>query len=124
MPTSRKRVLIVEDDYKTADIVRLYLERDGYDVACSHDGKEGLDEVRASPPDLVILDLLLPGMSGLDVCRTLRSEFDVPVIVLTALSTEQDKLNGLNLGADDYVTKPFSPRELAARVRAVLRRTW
>ena len=71
----------------------------------------------------MILDLLLPGMGGLDVCRTLRSEFDVPVIVLTALSTEQDKLNGLNLGADDYVTKPFSPRELAARVRAVLRRT-
>ena len=123
MPTSRKRVLIVEDDYKTADIVRLYLERDGYDVACSYDGREGLDAVRASPPDLVVLDLLLPGMSGLDVCRALRSEFDLPIIVLTALSTEQDKLNGLDLGADDYVTKPFSPRELAARVRAVLRRT-
>ena len=123
MPTGRKRVLIVEDDHKTADIVRLYLEKDGYDVACSHDGRDGLDAVRASPPDLVVLDLLLPGMSGLDVCRTLRSEFDVPIIVLTALSTEQDKLNGLDLGADDYVTKPFSPRELAARVRAVLRRS-
>jgi len=123
LPTSRKRVLIVEDDYKTADIVRLYLEKDGYEVACCHDGRDGLDAVRASPPDLVVLDLLLPGMSGLDVCRALRSEFDVPIIVLTALSTEQDKLNGLNLGADDYVTKPFSPRELAARVRAVLRRT-
>lgn len=123
MPIGRKRVLIVEDDYKTADIVRLYLEKDGYDVACFHDGRDGLDAVRSSPPDLVVLDLLLPGMSGLDVCRALRSEFDVPVIVLTALSTEQDKLNGLDLGADDYVTKPFSPRELAARVRAVLRRT-
>lgn len=123
MPIGRKRVLIVEDDHKTADIVRLYLERDGYDVACSHDGREGLDAVRASPPDLVVLDLLLPGMNGLEVCRALRNEFDLPIIVLTALSTEQDKLNGLDLGADDYVTKPFSPRELAARVRAVLRRT-
>ena len=123
MPTSRKRVLIVEDDRKTAEIVRLYLEKDGYDVACSYDGRDGLEAVRASPPDLVVLDLLLPGMSGLDVCRALRSEFDVPIIVLTALSTEQDKLDGLNLGADDYVTKPFSPRELVARVRAVLRRT-
>lgn len=123
MSTSRKRVLIVEDDHKTADIIRLYLERDGYDVACSHDGKEGLDAVRSSPPDLVVLDLLLPGMSGLDVCRALRTDFEVPIILLTALSTEQDKLNGLDLGADDYVTKPFSPRELAARVRAVLRRT-
>ena len=123
MATGRKRVLIVEDDYKTADIVRLYLEKDGYDVVCCYDGRDGLDAVRSSPPDLVVLDLLLPGMSGLDVCRALRSEFDVPIIVLTALSTEQDKLNGLDLGADDYVTKPFSPRELAARVRAVLRRT-
>ncbi len=123
MATGRKRVLIVEDDYKTADIVRLYLEKDGYDVDCSHDGRDGLDAVRSSPPDLVVLDLLLPGMSGLDVCRALRSESDVPIIVLTALSTEQDKLSGLDLGADDYVTKPFSPRELVARVRAVLRRT-
>lgn len=123
MVIGRKRVLIVEDDYKTADIVRLYLERDGYDVACCHDGQEGLDAVRASPPDLVVLDLLLPGLSGLDVCREIRADFDVPVIVLTALSTEQDKLDGLDLGADDYVTKPFSPRELAARVRAVLRRS-
>ena len=123
MLTGRRRVLIVEDDHKTADIVRLYLEKDGYDVACSHDGKEGLEAVRSSPPDLVVLDLLLPGMSGLDVCRAIRSEFDLPIIVLTALSTEQDKLDGLDLGADDYITKPFSPRELAARVRAVLRRT-
>lgn len=123
MPAVRKRVLIVEDDHKTADIVRLYLERDGYDVTCSDDGKKGLEAVRHSPPDLVVLDLLLPGMSGLDVCRAIRSDFDLPIIVLTALSTEQDKLDGLDLGADDYITKPFSPRELAARVRAVLRRT-
>ena len=85
--------------------------------------KKGLEAVRHSPPDLVVLDLLLPGMSGLDVCPAIRSDFDLPVIVLTALSTEQDKLDGLDLGADDYITKPFSPRELAARVRAVLRRT-
>lgn len=123
MATTRKRVLIVEDDHKTAEIVRLYLERDGYLVTSVHDGRKGLEAARAEPPDLVILDLLLPGMSGLDVCRSLRSECRVPIIVLTALSTEQDKLAGLDLGADDYVTKPFSPRELSARVRAVLRRT-
>ena len=123
MATAIERVLIVEDDHKTADIVRRYLERDGYQVTAVHDGREGLEAVRADPPDLVILDLLLPGMSGLEVCRALRREFQVPIIVLTALSTEQDKLTGLDLGADDYVTKPFSPRELSARVRAVLRRT-
>ena len=123
MASASKRVLIVEDDHKTAGIVRMYLERDGYQVTLVHDGKQGLEAARAQPPDLVILDLLLPGMSGLDVCRSLRSEYQVPIIVLTALSTEQDKLTGLDLGADDYVTKPFSPRELCARVTAVLRRT-
>ena len=98
MASASKRVLIVEDDHKTADIVRLYLERDGYQVTSVHDGKKGLESARAEPPDLVILDLLLPGMSGLDVCRSLRSEYQVPIIVLTALSTEQDKLTGLDLG--------------------------
>jgi DNA-binding response OmpR family regulator len=114
--------LVVEDDVKTADIVRLYLERDGYRVATAHDGAQGLDTARTNPPDLIVLDLLLPGLSGLDLCRILRRESSVPIIMLTALSTEQNKLTGLDLGADDYLTKPFSPRELVARVRAVLRR--
>lgn len=123
MPLVRKRVLVVEDDVKTAEIVRMYLEKDGYSVTTAYDGKEGLNAARADQPDLIVLDLLLPGLSGLEVCRTLRSQSAVPIIMLTALSTEPDKLNGLDLGADDYVTKPFSPRELTARVRAVLRRT-
>ena len=123
MAIARRRVLIVEDDHKTADIVRLYLERDGYAVTSAYDGMAALEAARAEPPDLVILDLLLPRISGLDVCRRLRSECAAPIIMLTALSTEQDKLAGLELGADDYVTKPFSPRELCARVKAVLRRT-
>jgi DNA-binding response OmpR family regulator len=123
MPPDRKRVLVVEDDIKTAEIVRAYLKRDGYDVVTAHDGREGLAAARNDSPDLIVLDLLLPGLSGLDICRSLRSESMVPIIMLTALSTEPDKLAGLDLGADDYITKPFSPRELAARVRAVLRRT-
>ncbi len=123
MPFDQKQVLVVEDDVKTADIVRAYLEKDGYDVLTVHDGQEGLSAARYYSPDLIVLDLLLPGASGLDVCRTLRNELTIPIIMLTALSTEQDKLRGLDLGADDYVTKPFSPRELVARVRAVLRRT-
>ncbi len=123
MAIARRRVLIVEDDHKTADIVRLYLERDGYSVTSAYDGMAGLEAARTEPPDLVILDLLLPRMNGLDVCRRLRNECEAPIIMLTALSTEQDKLAGLELGADDYVTKPFSPRELCARVKAVLRRT-
>jgi two-component system, OmpR family, alkaline phosphatase synthesis response regulator PhoP len=123
MPPDRKQVLVVEDDIKTADIVKAYLEKDGYDVIMAHDGREGMAAARNHSPDLIVLDLLLPGISGLDICRTLRSESAVPIIMLTALSTEPDKLAGLDLGADDYVTKPFSPRELVARVRAVLRRT-
>ncbi len=122
MATAGQQVLVVEDDFKTANIVRAYLEKDGYRVATVHDGREGLAAARDNPPDLIVLDLLLPGLSGIDVCRTLRSESTVPIIMLTALSTVPDRLNGLGLGADDYVTKPFSPRELVARVRAVLRR--
>ena len=122
MATAGQQVLVVEDDFKTANIVRAYLEKDGYRVATVHDGREGIAAARDNPPDLVVLDLLLPGLSGMDVCRTLRSESKVPIIMLTALSTVPDRLNGLGLGADDYITKPFSPRELVARVRAVLRR--
>ena len=123
MAAVKRRILVVEDDHKTADLVRLYLERDGYQVLTAYDGSEGLDVAREWKPDLVVLDLLLPELNGTEVCRTLRNESEVPIIMLTALSTERDKLNGLDLGADDYVTKPFSPKELAARVRTVLRRT-
>ena len=117
-----KKVLIVDDDVKTVDLVKLYLHRDGYRVLTAYDGDEALRLARKDRPDLIVLDLMLPGIDGLAVCRAVRVESDVPIIMLTAKTTEQDKLTGLELGADDYVTKPFSPRELAARVRAVLRR--
>jgi DNA-binding response OmpR family regulator len=117
-----KKILVVDDDAKTVELVKLYLNRDGYKVFIAYDGGEALRVARENHPDLIVLDLMLPGIDGLEVCRTLRDESDVPVIMLTAKTTEQDKLTGLNLGADDYMTKPFSPKELAARVRAVLRR--
>jgi two-component system alkaline phosphatase synthesis response regulator PhoP len=117
-----KRVLVVDDDAKTVELVKLYLRRDGYRVITAYEGIEALRLAREGHPDLIVLDLMLPGINGLEICRTLRTESDVPIIMLTAKTTDQDKLVGLDLGADDYVTKPFSPRELAARVRAVLRR--
>jgi two-component system alkaline phosphatase synthesis response regulator PhoP len=117
-----KRILIVDDDKKTVELVRLYLTRDGHKVLTANDGVEALRQAREQHPDLIVLDLMLPGINGLEVCRTLREESDVPVIMLTARSTDEDKLHGLGTGADDYVTKPFSPRELAARVLTVLRR--
>jgi len=119
---ARKRVLVVDDDVKTVELVKLYLNRDGYQVLTAYDGVEALRLARESHPDLIVLDLMLPGIDGLKVCRTLRNESDVPIIMLTAKTTEQDRLTGLDLGADDYVPKPFSPKELAARVRVVLRR--
>ena len=117
------KVLIIEDDPDTARLVGLYLSRDGYRVISAANGQEGLQLAREAKPDLIVLDLMLPGMSGMDICRTLREESMVPIVMLTARVEEKDRLNGLDIGADDYVTKPFSPRELAARVRAVLRRT-
>ena len=117
-----KRVLVVDDDAKTVELVKLYLNRDGYKVLTAYDGVEALRLARECHPDLIVLDLMLPGCDGLQICRTLRAESDVSIIMLTARTTEDDKLTGLDLGADDYVTKPFSPKELAARVRAVLRR--
>ena len=117
-----KRVLVVDDDVKTVELVKLYLNRDGYRVITAYDGNEALKQARESQPDLIVLDLMLPGINGLEICRILREESDVPIIMLTALTTDDDRLKGLDIGADDYVTKPFSPRELAARVRAVLRR--
>jgi two-component system, OmpR family, alkaline phosphatase synthesis response regulator PhoP len=119
---ARRTVLVVDDDAKTVELVKLYLSRDGYLVLTAYDGVEALRLVRENSPDLIVLDLMLPDIDGFEVCRTLRNESDVPVIMLTARTTDQDKLKGLNLGADDYVTKPFSPRELAARVRTVFRR--
>ena len=123
MPQMGQRVLVVEDDPKTSEILRVYLEKGGYQVAAAYDGPAGVSQARELIPDLVVLDLMLPGLSGTEVCRILRQESDVPIIMLTALSTLADKLEGLDLGADDYVAKPFSPSELVARVRAVLRRT-
>ena len=117
-----KKVLVVDDDVKTVELVKLYLDRDGYQVLTAYNGVEALRLAREGHPDLVVLDLMLPDIDGLEVCRTLRRESDVPIIMLTARTTDQDKLVGLDLGGDDYVTKPFSPKELIARVRAVLRR--
>ena len=116
-------VLIVEDDPHTVEVVRLYLRRDGHTVLTASNGKDGLRMAQESAPDLVVLDLMLPGKSGLEVCRELRRESDVPIVMLTARVEEEDRVAGFEFGADDYVTKPFSPRELAARIRAVLRRT-
>jgi len=117
------RVLIVEDEASLADSVRYNLEREGYAVETSQDGASALDLFRSASPDLVVLDLMLPHLSGLDLCRLIREESDVPIIMLTAKDAEADKVAGLELGADDYVTKPFSMRELISRVRANLRRS-
>ena len=118
-----ERILIVEDEGSLADSVRYNLEREGYVVTVAEDGRQALERFRAESPALVILDLMLPEVSGLDLCRTIRSESDVPIIMVTAKDSEADKVAGLELGADDYVTKPFSVRELLSRVRALLRRT-
>ncbi len=116
------RILVAEDDPMQADLIRLYLEREGHGVRLVHNGRHALEQVRARRPDLLVLDVMMPGLDGLDLCRVLRTESDVPILMLTARSTEDDLLLGLDLGADDYMTKPFSPRELTARVRALLRR--
>ena len=120
---SGDRVLLVEDDATVRDVVRRYLERDGMTVETAADGTVGLERALAGRADIVVLDLMLPGLSGLEVCRQLRAARSVPIVVLTALGEESDRVLGLELGADDYVTKPFSPRELTLRVRSVLRRS-
>jgi two-component system response regulator RegX3 len=116
------RILLVEDEESLADSVRYNLEREGFGVVVAGDGRRALERFRAERPNLVILDLMLPELSGLDVCRMIRQESDVPIIMVTAKDAEADKVTGLELGADDYVTKPFSIRELISRVRAHLRR--
>jgi len=119
-----KKILIIEDELKIVRTVQLYLEQAGYSVIWTSDGTNGLASFRQENPSLVLLDLNLPGeLDGLDVCRAMRRDSNVPVIMLTARSEEVDRLIGLELGADDYITKPFSPREVVARVRAVLRRS-
>jgi DNA-binding response OmpR family regulator len=119
----KARILVVDDDTKTAAGIRLYLEHAGYEVEVATDGRAALARARAEPPpDLVVLDRMLPALDGLTVCRVLREESEVPVILLTARTTEAERLEGLEQGADDYVSKPFSPRELVARVGVVLRR--
>jgi two-component system alkaline phosphatase synthesis response regulator PhoP len=120
----KRNILVVDDDQKLVELIKLYLEKDGYRVLTAYDGQEALEVARSKRPDLIILDLMLPQVDGLDVCRTLREEeeLEIPIIMLTAKTMEQDRIYGLDLGADDYVTKPFSFGELLARVRAVLRR--
>ena len=116
-------VLVAEDDVKQAELIRRYLDREGHSALVVNDGRAAIDEVRRRQPDLLVLDIMMPLVDGLDVCRVLRRECDVPVLMLTARSTEEDLLLGLDLGADDYMTKPYSPRELMARIRTLLRRT-
>ena len=118
-----KPILVVEDEHNIASLLKLYLGNEGFSVAWVADGAKALDEADRLDPALVILDLMLPGLDGLEICRRLRSRSRVPVIMLTARDSEIDRIVGLELGADDYITKPFSPRELVARVKAVLRRT-
>lgn len=118
-----RKVMVVDDEPKIVQLARDYLEHAGFAVVVAHDGKAALATARAQKPDLVVLDLGLPELDGLDVARALRRESNVPIVMLTGRSEESDKLVGLEIGADDYVTKPFSPKELVARVRAVLRRT-
>ena len=117
-----KKILVIDDEHKIVEICQDYLKASGFDVVSASDGLQGLTTARREKPDLIVLDLMMPGMDGLDVCRTLRREGNIPIIMLTARVEESDKLVGLELGADDYITKPFSPRELVARVRVVLRR--
>jgi DNA-binding response OmpR family regulator len=119
---SRRRILLVEDDPKTREVVELYLRREGHEVVCAADGPAALEAAVRCSPHLVVLDLMLPRLDGSEVARRLRAQRELAIIMVTARSTEDDKLAGLDLGADDYVTKPFSPRELMARIRAVLRR--
>ncbi|GII24861.1 response regulator transcription factor [Planosporangium mesophilum] len=116
------RILVAEDDPKQAQLIRIYLEREGHGVQVVSDGRSAIEQARASSPHLIVLDVMMPVVDGLDVCRILRADSDVPILLLTARATENDMLLGLDLGADDYLTKPYSPRELTARVRALLRR--
>jgi two-component system, OmpR family, response regulator VicR len=117
------KILVVEDEKTIADIIKFNLEKEGYQVECIYRGDEAIEKVLAAPPDLMLLDLMLPGMDGVEVCRRVRQHVQLPIIMLTAKDSELDKVLGLEMGADDYVTKPFSNRELLARIKVNLRRT-
>jgi two-component system response regulator ResD len=123
-PDRSARVLVVDDDPTVSDVVRRYLQRAGISATLAADGPAALAEFKRERPDLVVLDLMLPGMDGIEVCRRMRADADVPVVMLTALGEESDRVLGLSTGADDYVTKPFSPRELVLRIQSVLRRVY
>ena len=116
-------ILVVDDEQRIIDLARMYIEQAGYRVASATDGKEALDKILADAPALVVLDLMLPTMDGFEVCRRVRTRSDVPIIMLTARTDDIDKIVGLEMGADDYLTKPFNPRELIARIKAILRRS-
>ena len=118
-----KKILVVDDEKPISDIIKFNMAKEGYEVLTAFDGKEALAVFEAESPDILILDLMLPEIDGLEVARTIRKTSNVPIIVLSAKDTEFDKVIGLEIGADDYVTKPFSNRELQARVKALLRRT-
>lgn len=118
----KKKILVVDDEQPIADILKFSLEKEGYDVICAYDGLEAIELVHKQPPHLILLDIMLPYKDGMEVCREVRKTYDIPIIMLTAKDSEIDKVLGLELGADDYVTKPFSTRELIARVKANLRR--
>ncbi len=120
----REKILIIEDDEKISDLLKLYLEKEGFKVEVAKDGKIGILKFSRENPDLLILDLMLPEVDGLTVARSIRAKSDIPIIMLTAKDEEMDKIVGLEIGADDYMIKPFSPKELIARVKAVLRRTY
>ncbi len=122
-PSMQELILVVDDEPKIARLARDYLEKNGYRVVTAGDGQSALTTVRREKPDLIVLDLMLPNIDGREVCKIIRRESDVPIIMLTALAEEVDQITGLEIGADDYITKPFSPRALVARVRALLRRT-
>ena len=119
----QRSVLIVDDDVKLVELLQLYFQKDGFVVFTANDGLTALKIARDKGPDILVLDLMLPGMDGWDICRTLRRDSEVPILMLTARDEESDRLVGLEIGADDYVTKPFSPKEVVARVKAILRRT-
>lgn len=118
-----KKALIVEDDSNIAELIRLYLEKDGFDVLCAEDGGRGVELAASAHPDVILLDIMLPVKDGFQVCREVRSFSDAPIIMLTAKGETDDKVAGLELGADDYITKPFEVKELLARIHAVMRRT-
>src|SRR5690348_14916483 len=122
MPAASARILLVDDEQAIQTLLAYPLRRDGYEVVAAHDGREALDRFAEQRFDLVVLDVMLPGLDGIEVCRRLRSRSQVPIIMLTARDDETDKVLGLEMGADDYITKPFSVREFRSRVRAALRR--